>query len=257
MVLLPALNEEGQLAEVLAGLDLAAPGFECVVIDDGSSDATGRIARNLGATVLRHPFNLGYGAALQSGYKYALWRGASVVVQLDADGQHDPSEVALLVDSVASGAADIAIGSRFVELSSYQMGFLRSLGRRLFEGVGRLAGLRVTDPTSGFQALNQTACELYSGAFFPADYPDIDVLVVAHRAGLRIAEVPVEMKEARRASRLHGGLRSFYYLYKIALSLWAGGARDRAAVGLTGDAGLTRDTDLAGGTSLTGGDNSR
>ncbi|MCZ6727842.1 MAG: glycosyltransferase family 2 protein [Acidobacteria bacterium] len=228
MMLLPALNEERQIAAVLRGLAQWANGFEPVVIDDGSVDDTGKVARQAGATVLRHPFNLGYGAALQTGYKYALGRGMDLVVQLDADGQHDPADVARLIEPIVEGAADVVIGSRFVERSSYRMGLTRSLGRKLFGGLGKLVGLDVTDPTSGFQALNRVALELYARDFFPADYPDIDVLLMAHRRGLRVVEVPVQMREAPRKSRLHGGLRSFYYVYKIALSLWAGsGARPR------------------------------
>ena len=222
MILLPAFDEERQISAVLRGLAQWDDGFEHVVIDDGSVDATGRIALQAGATVLRHPFNLGYGAALQTGYKYALGRGMDFVVQLDADGQHDPADVARLVEPIVEDAADIVIGSRFVEGSAYRMGLTRSFGRKLFGALGKLVGLEVTDPTSGFQALNRVALELYVGDFFPADYPDIDVLLKAHRRGLRVMEVPVEMRQGPRRSRLHGGFRSFYYVYRIALSLWAG-----------------------------------
>ena len=117
--------------------------------------------------MLRHPFNLGYGAALQTGYKYALAAGADLVVQMDADGQHDPSLIPQLVDRVASGKCDLVIGSRFLEPGDYQMQRLRRLGRGLFRGVARMLGLSITDPTSGFQAMNRAVLELYVGDDFP------------------------------------------------------------------------------------------
>lgn len=224
-ILIPAFNESRSLAGVLRGLDYLRGRCEIVVIDDGSRDETGAIARKLGATVLTHPFNLGYGASLQTGYKYGLGRGAEFVVQMDGDGQHEPAEAALLIEALHQGEVDIVIGSRFVERSGYEMGLVRSLGRKLFAALGASAGLSVSDPTSGFQALSRRAIELYSEEFFPSDYPDIDVLLVAHRRGLTAREVPVRMRQGLRKSHLHGGLKSWYYVYRLALSLWAGDGR--------------------------------
>lgn len=219
---MPAFNEAARLPAVLSSLARVVPGAEVVVVNDGSKDRTTDVAREHGATVLELPFNLGYGAALQTGYKYALETGAEVVVQMDADGQHDPSEIPDLRAPIERGEADLVIGSRFLEPTDYEMGHARSMGRRLFQWMAGRAGLAVTDPTSGFQALNRTVLELYAGPFFPTDYPDVDVLLVAHRRGIRIREVSVHMKPETRKSTLHGGTRSFYYLYRLALSLWAG-----------------------------------
>lgn len=224
-VVLPALDEAKRLPDLIGALRAALPDYELVVIDDGSHDATAAVARASGARVVRHPFNLGYGAALQTGYKYALESGAPWVVQMDADGQHLPGEVAALVAPVARGECDVALGSRFLEPSGYQMGVLRSVGRALFARVARLAGLSVTDPTSGFQALSQRALAHYAGDWFPSDYPDVDVLLAASRAGLRIREVPVQMAPSARASTLHSGWKPFYYVYKMLLSIWAATAR--------------------------------
>jgi glycosyltransferase involved in cell wall biosynthesis len=222
IALIPALNEAERLPAVLLALAASAPALEPVVIDDGSTDDTSAAARRHGAVVLRHPFNLGYGAALQTGYRYALRRGAQMIVQLDADGQHDPGQVPLLLEPLVDGSADVVIGSRFLAESGYHMSATRSVGRRLFQGLAGLSGLRVTDPTSGFQALSRRALELYQHHFFPSDYPDVDVLLIAHRRGLRIIERPVRMRAEVRRSRLHGGLRSVYYVFKMSLSLWAG-----------------------------------
>ncbi len=223
LVLIPAFNEAAHLPRVLEELAALGEEHRVVVIDDGSRDETARVAAEHGATVLRLPFNLGYGAALQTGYKYARAARASLIVQMDADGQHDPRYLPELLAPIRSGQADLVVGSRFARASSYRMGRIRTLGRLLFQHIARLAGLHVTDPTSGLQAMNGAVLELYSGDFFPSDYPDVDVLLEAHRRGLKIRECPVEMRANVRRSLLHGGLRrSFYYVYRLTLALWAG-----------------------------------
>ncbi len=140
---------------------------------------------------------------------------------MDADGQHLPEEVPALVALLARGDCDVAIGSRFLAPTGYEMGALRSTGRQLIRALGRLAGLDLTDPTSGFQALSRRALTLYAGDWFPTDYPDIDVRLVAARDGLRIREVPVRMAAGVRESTLHSGWKPLYYAYKMLLSLWA------------------------------------
>jgi glycosyltransferase involved in cell wall biosynthesis len=221
VLLIPAWNEARHLAAVIARARAAAPGFEIVVVDDGSDDATGEVARGAGARVLRHAVNLGYGAALQTGYKLALREGAELLVQMDADGQHDPKDVPALAAPVLRGERDVVIGSRFLGRGDYEMGALRGAGRRLFGWLGSRLGLDVTDPTSGFQALSPRALALYARDFFPSDFPDVDVLVAAHRSGLSIGEVAVEMAPGVRASSLHAGIAPLYYVYKMLLSLWA------------------------------------
>jgi glycosyltransferase involved in cell wall biosynthesis len=222
MVLIPAFNEGARLPALLARILEHLPDADIVVVDDGSVDDTAAAARSGGATVLRHPFNMGYGAALQTGYKYALSRPVSRVVQMDGDGQHDPGEIRKLLEPLDTGAADLVVGSRFLEPTHYHMGRLRTLGRLLFGWLARMAGLSVTDPTSGFQALDREVLELYARDFFPSDYPDVDVLLMAHRHGARVVERSVQMSEGARASTMHRGFRtSVYYVYKMLLSLIA------------------------------------
>ena len=227
VLVIPAYQEAERLGAVLEAVARAGVECEVVVIDDGSRDATAEVAARAGARVLRHPFNLGYGAALQTGYKYALERGASLLVQMDADGQHDPADVPALLAAVERGECDLVVGSRFLGHGGYRMGALRALGRRVFQAIARLAGLAVSDPTSGFQAMNRRVLEVYARDFFPTDYPDVDVLLTAWRHGLRVGERPVRMQPGTRASRLHGGLRSLYYVYKMLLST-STAARHRA-----------------------------
>jgi glycosyltransferase involved in cell wall biosynthesis len=229
VLVIPAFNEGARLAHVLEAVAAADTGCEVVVIDDGSRDDTGAIAARCGAAVVRHPFNLGYGAALQTGYKYALERGAALLVQMDADGQHDPREIAALMEPIVRGESDLVVGSRFLESNEYPMGLVRRLGRDVFRTIARLAGLRVSDPTSGFQAMNRRVLEVYAHDFFPADYPDVDVLLACHRSGLRIVERQVHMSTGLRGSTMHGGLRSFYYVYKMLLSSWSASPRRRPA----------------------------
>ncbi len=221
LLIIPAYNEGATLQRVLERVRAAELGCEVVVVDDGSIDDTAAIARACGATVVSHPFNLGYGAALQTGYKYAMTTDADLLLQMDADGQHDPAQFHALAQPIREGELDIVVGSRFIGESDYEMERLRTLGRWLFTSLARLAGLYVSDPTSGFQAMNRRVVDVYSRDFFPTDYPDVDVLLAAYRHGLRVGERPAAMAKAERASTLHGGLRPVYYVYKMLLSTWA------------------------------------
>lgn len=227
LLLIPAFDEADRIGPVLERARRSLPDFDIVVIDDGSRDGTAEIARAAGALVVRHPFNLGYGTALQTGYKLAIRAGADLVVQMDADGQHDAAEAARLVEPVVAGELDLVVGSRFLGVGQYEMPRMRTLGRHLFRSILGAFGLRVTDPTSGFQALSREVLEVYIDDGFPSDYPDVDVLLLAHRRGLRIGERPVQMAPSLRASLLHAGFAPVYYVYKMMLSLWAASARPR------------------------------
>jgi len=227
LLIVPAYDEAERLPALLAELRRSLPELAVLVIDDGSHDATAAVAARAGARVVRHPFNLGYGAALQTGYKYALAHGVERLVQMDADGQHLPAEVPGLLDPLRRGDCDLVVGSRFLEPSDYRMGIVRSLGRHAFRGLARAAGLAITDPTSGFQAMNRRALALFTADWYPSDYPDVDVLVLAARAGLRLREHPVRMAAGVRPSTLHSGWKPIYYVYKMLLSMWAATGRSR------------------------------
>jgi len=229
VVVIPAFNEARNLPRVLPETTACLGGeFEIVVVDDGSRDETAQVAADHGALVLRHPFNLGYGAALQTGYKFALSNASPLLVQMDADGQHDPGQVATIVEPVRQGECDLVVGSRFLEPTDYEMDFAKRVGKAVFRNMARLSGLELTDPTSGFQAMNRSVLELYASDFYPQDYPDVDVLLTAHRHGLRVRERTVKMSKGLRESSLHGGLRAVYYTYKMTLSIWAASAVTRA-----------------------------
>ncbi|MEM7199977.1 MAG: glycosyltransferase family 2 protein [Planctomycetota bacterium] len=219
LILIPAHNEAGRIHRVIEGVRGSHPRADVVVVDDGSTDETGEEARARGARVLRHPFNLGYGASLLTGYVYAKQRGYRRVVQLDGDGQHDPSGISKLLGALDSGA-DVAVGSRYLAGRSPATSFGRRLGSRLFSWiVTRWTGTRITDPTSGYQAMTATAIAELAHAGFPEDYPDADVLITLSRAGLSLTEVSVDMRERSGGVSMHRGGRAAYYAYKMLLTL--------------------------------------
>ncbi len=219
VAVIPAYNEEGRIGPVVARVRREIDS-DVVVVDDGSRDETAAEARRAGAVVAVHPVNLGYGAALQTGYRYALRAGYDAVVQLDADGQHDPTSIQALLAELRDGA-DVVVGSRFLHAGSYRPPVARRLGMALFGGVASiLSGMKLTDPTSGFQGLSRRALVFYAHDRYPHDYPDADVLSMVARAGLILREVPVRMHEAPDGKSMHAGIwKPIYYALRMSLAL--------------------------------------
>jgi glycosyltransferase involved in cell wall biosynthesis len=220
LVVIPAFNEAGTIGKVIEGIRATDPRLPVLVVDDGSADDTAAVAKQAGARVVRLPFNLGYGTALQTGYKYALREGYDCVVQLDGDGQHEPADIPRLLAVLERGDADMVIGSRFLGEPSYRPGAARRIGMRVFRLFAFvLTGLRFTDVTSGFQALDRPVLRFFAAERYPVDYPDADVLVMLTRAGFRVAEAPVRMYPKPGARSMHAGLRPVYYIFKMLLSM--------------------------------------
>ena len=218
LVVIPAFNEAGSIARVLAGVR-SNFGGDCVVVDDGSSDETAALARVAGAMVLRHPCNLGIGATVQTGLLFALRQGYDAVVRIDGDGQHDPAYVPQLLSLIANGEADVVIGSRFLAREGYQSTMLRRAGILILGLVSALVGARVTDPTSGYWALNRRAIELLA-RFQPDDYPETQALLITSRAGCRLRELPVVMQErASGVSSLASAWSAGFYMFKVILAV--------------------------------------
>ncbi|MBN2307778.1 MAG: glycosyltransferase family 2 protein, partial [Candidatus Hydrogenedentes bacterium] len=206
LILLPAHNEAGHIEKVIAAVRDVCGDAPIAVVDDGSKDATAARARAAGAVVLPLPFNMGYGVALQTGYKYALHHGFEYLVQLDSDGQHEPTGIPRLLDRVRAGSCDLCIGSRFLEGDTYAVPPLRRAGMILFRRVASaLVGQTITDPTSGFQAMNRKVLAFFCRDVYPVDYPDTDVIVMLHHHGFRIAEAPVVMYPAPSGKSIHAG----------------------------------------------------
>ena len=218
LVIVPALDEEASLPGTLAEIRAAAPAVDVLVVDDGSRDRTSEVARDHGVPVLRHAVNLGVGAALQTGFRFAIERGYSIGVQLDADGQHDPRFLAPLVAPVREGECDLAIGSRYVAHTHYRAPRMRRLGMWMFSGVVRLAiGRRIADTTSGFRAYGRRVMEVCAHDF-PRDFPDAPLLIDLARRGFRWIEVPVEMRARVAGESFYTLGKSLYYPYKNMLA---------------------------------------
>jgi glycosyltransferase involved in cell wall biosynthesis len=234
LVFIPAWNEEATVGEVIAGVRERLPEADLLVIDDGSSDATSARARAAGAQVATLPFNQGLGAALQTGYLYALRGGYELCAHLDADGQHPPEEVERLLEEVREDRADLVIGSRYsdpgeLERDDYRPTLSRRIGTSLFRFFLTLATRqRFTDTTSGMRAANRRVMALFSAHYSP-DFAEIESLQRAVRQGLRVEEVPVRMLERVGGSSFLTPLRSAFFIFKGMIVLLVGQFRPRRA----------------------------
>ncbi len=226
VAVVPAWNEAGAVGQVVDGIRDAGLHVDVVVVDDASTDDTASVAKARGATVLRVPFNVGIGGAVQTGFRYALAEGYDIAVRLDGDGQHDPSEIGKLLGPIERGEANLVIGSRFADgTGSYRPPFARRMGIRVFARlVSMLGGQPVTDTTSGFVALDRLGIELFA-AEYPHDYPEVEATLVAVRSGLRLAQVQVEMRERETGSSSITFVRSLYYMVKVMLALLVASVR--------------------------------
>jgi glycosyltransferase involved in cell wall biosynthesis len=230
VAIIPAFNEAKAIAATIAETRRSAPDFDLLVIDDGSSDATAECARAAGATVIRLPFNLGIGGAMQSGYVFALEQGYEVAVQVDADGQHDPRHIyELLAQLRTDPQLNMVTGSRFLERDGdgYRSSAARRVGIRLFARVVSLiTGQRVTDPTSGFRMTDRRGIELFARDY-PQDYPEIEAILLLHAHRLRSREIPVTMRPRVAGQSSISSSQSVYYMVKVLLAVFVGLFRAR------------------------------
>ncbi len=230
LAVVPALNEAATIATVVGRIHAALPQFDVLVIDDGSTDDTGRVAEEHGARVVRHPFNLGIGGAVQSGFQFALDNEYDYMVQIDGDGQHDPRELGKLMDVMSSDPdVDVVCGSRFLSKDlKYPSPISRRTGIHLFAFLlSRLVDGRISDPTSGFRLYNRRAIQLFARDY-PHDYPEVEAVLMLHHHRLRLRETPVRMfARGGGASSISGSGKSAYYMVKVLLALFVGLARRR------------------------------
>jgi len=228
VAIVPAFNEEEAVGGVVDELRAFDSGLDIVVIDDASTDRTARRARAHGARVVTLPFNLGIGGAVQTGFKYAASHGYELAVRVDGDGQHDTAELAALVRVVLDDDADICIGSRFAGAEGYRSSATRRIGIRILARTLSLrTRQRVTDTTSGFQALNRRAIELFA-ADYPHDYPEVEAALMLHKERLRLVEVPVRMRERAAGTSSIRGFATVYYMAKVMIAILIGAMRRRA-----------------------------
>ena len=227
-IIIPALNEEGTILSVVESIRRYTDA-EIVVIDDGSRDRTAEKAKAAGATVIRHPFNMGYGVALQTGYKHALTANYDFLLQMDADGQHDPRYIPEFFRQAETDTCDLLIGSRFLASGGYEAGSLKAVGIRMLRVLIQwITGEQITDPTSGYQCMNRKVYEFFTGDSFPGDYPDADIIIMLHRMGYRIKEIPVAMMPNPEGRSMHRGVFTItYYFFHVFLSLFISFIRGR------------------------------
>ena len=222
IAIVPALNEEQTVGRVIDEIRAFDPGFDIVVVDDGSTDRTAGVAADRGAHVLRLPFNLGIGGAMQTGFRFAFEQGFEIAVQIDGDGQHDPSQLPKILGPVLAGEADLCVGSRFTGEGAYRSSFARRVGIKIFAGVvSAVVRQKVTDTTSGFRAVNRKGIALFA-ADYPHDYPEVEATVMCVKHKLRLTEVPVTMRERGGGASSITAVRSVYYMTKVLLAIFVG-----------------------------------
>lgn len=221
LIIIPAYNEEKNIAKVIQSLYDADETYECLVINDGSRDNTQHEAEACGlATVIQLPANLGIGGAVQTGFKYAFYNDIDYAIQFDGDGQHLASEIPKILAPLQANDYDVCIGSRFVEKTlGFQSTFMRRIGIRIFEWMNRvLIRKKITDSTSGFRAYNKQAIA-FLAANYPTDYPEPETVILLGKNDFRIREVSVEMIERQGGESSISGLKSAHYMIKVILAM--------------------------------------
>lgn len=223
LIIIPAFNEEETILRTVTAVR-GATDADYLVINDGSTDGTGTILRRNGIPHLELPVNLGIGGAMQTGYKYAVRHGYDYALQLDADGQHNPGDIARLLQAMEAGDSDMVIGSRFVETTGYKGSRSRRAGIYYFYWLIRLlTGMRIKDPTSGFRLVNRRVMERFARDY-PGDYPEVEVIVEMARLGYKLKEIRVEMKARQGGRSSITPVKSAYYMAKVtvfSLIRWA------------------------------------
>ncbi|MGE5699636.1 MAG: glycosyltransferase family 2 protein [Deltaproteobacteria bacterium] len=217
LVAIPAFREGKSIGAVVASIREKFP-YDVLVVNDGSPDDTSSAARRAGAKVLDLPCNLGIGGAVQTAFIFANNNGYDALVRIDGDGQHEIEDIPGVLEPILAGNADAVIGSRFLGETRYRSSIPRIFGIHFFRLlVNRFTGYRVTDPTSGFFAINRRLIEFYS-SHYPSDYPEVDAYILMHRLGARTAEVPVRMHARTEGKSSITTFDAMYYMVKVTLS---------------------------------------
>ncbi|HYL73487.1 MAG TPA: glycosyltransferase family 2 protein [Bryobacteraceae bacterium] len=220
LILIPAFNEDGAIAEVIREVHQVVPGAPILVADDASSDSTYEKARSAGADVLQLPYHLGLGGCVQAGYKLAYGLGYDYVIRVDGDGQHDPQYIPELLRVLRETGCHMVIGSRFYQGNGEHTSALRAMGIWVFRTVLRpILGKPVRDPTSGFVGVNREALEVFTRSF-PLEYPEIEALVVLQRKHFRFEEVPCRMRRRKAGRSTITAVKSLYYIIHVLLGVF-------------------------------------
>lgn len=224
IAIVPAYNEAATIADVVQDITEHLPLVDVVVVDDGSTDGTADYVPEP-AYVLRLPVNLGIGGAMQTGYRFAYEQGYDLALQIDGDGQHPAAEALRLIDAVMEGA-DLAIGSRFLEPGEYEQQQSRMTGIRILRAMIRLlSGMDLADPTSGYRAVGRDLMRAFAH-WYPDDYPEPEVAMLAKRAGYRVEERPVQMRQRQGGVTSISLRRGLFYVLKVSVAMLLNLIRD-------------------------------
>jgi len=219
LVIIPAYNEESNIAPVINEVRANLQEFRIVIVNDGSTDRTAQVAVDLGADVLSHPVNVGYGAAVQTGFKYACAMGCATVLLMDGDGQHDAKDGPALIRMLEEHSADMVIGSRFMGSNHYNSTFARFIGRNLFSLITYLITRKsFIDITSGYKAFSGRAVE-FLARNYPVDFPDAEVIIMMLLNGFKIAEAPANFRKRLSGHSMFSLHKKLYYPFKMLLAI--------------------------------------
>ncbi|MGA3083178.1 MAG: glycosyltransferase family 2 protein [Thermodesulfobacteriota bacterium] len=219
LIIVPAYQEEANILRVIEDIQTHLPEADILVVNDGSMDQTSLLARNAGVKVIDHPYNMGIGAAVQTGFKYACAHYYSKALQIDGDYQHPALEGPRLLQILAEEKADLVIGSRFIEQTGYRGSWLRRTGNRLFQWVNALAvGQNIVDNTSGFRAYSHRAIRLLSQTYL-GEFPEPESISYLKSQGCKIIELPVQMRNRPGGKSSITPLRSVYYMVRVLTSI--------------------------------------
>jgi glycosyltransferase involved in cell wall biosynthesis len=218
-IVIPVYNEEKNIRAIVEEVQRSGISWDIVAVDDGSTDGSRELLKQLPVTLVSHPVNLGYGAAVQTGLRYAVATGYGTVVLMDADGQHIPSEIPNLLAALDKGA-DIVIGSRLLGNSpDYRIPFLRRMGIKFFSALAKfLGGAKIYDVTSGFQAMRRNVAQFLAEEY-PVNFPDAEVIISLGLKKFRIAEIPARFRHREHGISMYADpILAFYYPFKTILA---------------------------------------
>ena len=220
LIIVPAYNEAGSIPGVIEDLRNNFPRGEVLVLNDGSSDNTGFLARGMGVNVMDMPYNVGIGGVMQTGFLYALREDFDAAIQFDGDGQHRADEISNILGPWQEEGADLVVGSRFLSEEGFTSSVQRRMGAKILSFVvTTLTRKRITDTTSGFRLYGRKAIEFFAG-YYPEDYPEVEALILAHKKGLRIEEVPARIDPRAAGKSSITTTRAVYYMVKVLLAIF-------------------------------------
>lgn len=219
LLIIPAYNEEENIERVIENLNKNYPQYDYLIVNDCSTDNTGKICKEKGYNHINLCCNLGIGGGVQSGYMYAYRGGYDYAVQIDGDGQHDPKYIAQMIEVLEKENADMAVGSRFITKEGFQSSGMRRFGINFLSALIRVVcGAKIKDVTSGFRVANRKYIKFFAKEYAD-DYPEPEAIVAVTLSGGKVVEAPVVMHEREGGVSSISSFKSIYYMIKVSLAI--------------------------------------